>query len=134
MSDLRSNIAEALSDFRQIAALAHAEFLSDTITVELSESPHRPPSSLPSGKQAVYAYFWNGQALKVGKVGPKSTARYTSQHYNPRSAQSTLAGSRHNNPGKIGLQSLDIDEAGAWIKQHTGRVNLLIPANLGVAP
>lgn len=34
-----------------------------------------------------------GRVLKVGKAGPNSAARFTSQHYSPASARSTLAGS-----------------------------------------
>jgi hypothetical protein len=83
--------SEAITDFAKVVALAQAEFSADWITVEILEKPHNAPRTLPTGHMAVYAFFLNGQVLKVGKVGPKSAARYTSQHYNPASAGSNLA-------------------------------------------
>ena len=80
---------------------------------------------------AVYAFFLNGQALKVGKVGPKRAARYTSQHYNSASAKSTLARSILNNPGKMGAAELNPANVGSWIKHNTDRVNLLLPVTAG---
>lgn len=54
--------------------------------------PHKP-KSLPIGKMGVYIFIQDNRFLKIGKVGPKSSARFMSQHYNPKSAQSTLAAS-----------------------------------------
>lgn len=54
--------------------------------------PHQP-KSLPSHKMAIYTFWYEGKFLKIGKAGPNSNARFLSQHYNPRSAQSTLAAS-----------------------------------------
>src|SRR3984893_7794355 len=80
----------ALSDFANVAALAGTECDLSKIRVEVLNKPHKP-SGLPTGRMAVYCFFLNGQALKVGIAGPNSDARYRSQHYNPNSAQSTLA-------------------------------------------
>jgi hypothetical protein len=122
-------VATALGDFRQVAKLADAEFIADSITVEIMAKPHKAPTKLPSGKMAVYAFFLNGQALKVGT---KSVARYTSQHYNPESAKSTLAQSILKNAAKIGAAHLDPVSVGNWIRTHTDRVNLLAPTSLGL--
>jgi hypothetical protein len=132
MDALNELVLNAVGDFGKVAALAHAELSIDSIIVEIFRQPHRPPASLPSGKIAVYAFFHNGRALKVGKVGPKSAARYTSQHYNPASAQSTLAHSILVNAASVGASSIDDSTVGDWIRNHTDRVNLLLPASLGL--
>jgi len=131
MDDIDKLVSEALADFRNVAALADAAFIADSITVEIARSPHRQPKSLPPGKMAVYAFFLNGQALKVGKVGPSSNARYTSQHYNPKSAGSNLARSILANPAQVSVLGIDASGIGDWIRGHTDRVNLLAPASLG---
>jgi hypothetical protein len=132
MNTLDQLVSEALSDFGKVAALANAECLVESIRVEIAGRPHKAPGSLPTGKMAVYAFFLSGQALKVGKVGPKSAARYTSQHYNPASAGSTLAQSVLNNAIRVGAVGVDQTSVGQWIKNHTDRVNLLLPTDLGL--
>lgn len=91
MNTLNDLVSEAISDFGNVAALTRAPFTTDAIYVEIIPKPHKAPTTLPIGQMAVYAFFLNGQALKVGKVGPNSAARYTSQHYNSASAKSCLA-------------------------------------------
>lgn len=81
---------------------------------------------------AVYIFTHGQDVLKVGKVGPKSQARYTSQHYNPGSAQSTLAASMIADAERIGLGDADQAEIGNWIRTNVDRVNILLPASLGV--
>lgn len=133
MDALHQLVAAALEDFRKVAALAGAEFIAGSIAVEIAPKPHKAPATLPAGKMAVYAFFLDGQALKVGKVGPKSAARYTSQHYNPASAQSTLAHSILMNAEKVaGAAGVNASSVGAWIRTRTDRVNLLAPASLGM--
>src|ERR1700745_428202 len=124
-------IHEAMADFAKVAELAHAKFPAKTFTVEIAMKPHRAPATLPAGKIAVYIFFLQGQALKVGIAGPISKARYTSQHYNPRSANSCLARSILKNPGKLAV-SLTADSVGYWIEQNTDRVNLLAPVAFGL--
>jgi hypothetical protein len=75
---------------------------------------------------AIYS-FWHAEAwLKIGKVGPNSQARYISQHYNPGSAQSTLAKSLADDPHMKQMPSFDRNYPGDWIKKHTSRVNILL--------
>jgi hypothetical protein len=131
MDDIDKLVSDALADFRKVAVLADAAFIADSITVEITRNPHRQPKALPVGKMAVYAFFLNGQTLKVGKAGPSSNARYTSQHYNPNSAGSNLARSILAYPAKVGALGVDASGIGDWIKRHTDRVNLLTPASLG---
>jgi len=132
MVGLREIVEHALSDFERVAELARSPCAAAVIEVQVADPPHRQPSGLPIGKMAVYAFFHDGQALKVGKAGAKSAARYTSQHYNPNSAMSTLARSILTNPAKLGLTSLDDAAVGGWIRDNTARVNLLIPTSLGL--
>lgn len=131
MGNIDKLVSEALSDFQKVAALAGTEFIVDGIAVEIRLKPHRQPSGLPAGKLAVYTFFLNDQALKVGKVGLNSGARYTSQHYNPKSSRSNLARSILANPAKVGAVDVDESSVGDWIRRHTDRVNLLASSRLG---
>ena len=84
---------EVLADFATVARLAGVSLTPSDLRLEELPAPHAPPARLPAGHMAVYVFSFGADVLKVGKVGPKSQARYTSQHYNPGSAQSTLAAS-----------------------------------------
>lgn len=99
---------------------------SDDLKVERLSAPHMSPTRLPPGQMAVYAFWGDGAWLKIGKVGPKSNARYTSQHYLAGSAPSTLAASLLASPPKD--QSFSPDQVGAWLRERTCRLNILIPA------
>jgi hypothetical protein len=112
--------AVALRDFASVGALTGSACDLSKIRVEVLNKPHKP-SGLPTGKMAVYCFFFNGDALKVGIAGPNSDARYRSQHYNPNSANSNLAKSILAYPGKIGIS----------IKEHTDRINILLPDFFG---
>jgi site-specific recombinase XerC len=81
-------VSDALKDFAQVATLAHATIPLDQVRVEILGKPHKA-KDLPLGKMAVYSFFLNKRALKVGKVGPKGGPRFTYQHYTG-SALSTL--------------------------------------------
>jgi hypothetical protein len=77
-----------------IEALALADVHVNAHQIEKSDwgCPHKR-KPLPEGKMAVYTFFWEGRCLKVGKAGPNSGARYTSQHYLPGKSKSNLADS-----------------------------------------
>jgi hypothetical protein len=122
--------AVALGDFASAAVTAGTEWNVNKIRIEVAPKPHRP-SDLPIGRMAVYSFFLNRQALKVGIAGPKSGARYRSQHYNPNSAQSTLAGSILKQPKKVGIVAISASSVGDWIKANTDRINILLPASYG---
>ena len=116
----------AIDDFRTVALLAGIELPPDGITVEYLSAPHVPPTRLPPGKMAIYVFSSGGDVLKVGKVGAKSQARYTSQHYSPGSAMSTLAASILADRARFGL--IDVDEAsiGRWIRENVDRVSFVL--------
>jgi len=123
---------DAIHDFRQVAALAGVPLAPGAITIERLPAPHRPPSRLPSGKMAVYVFTYAGDTLKVGKAGANSQARYISQHYNPGSAQSTLAASILGERVRYGLTDTKDSDVGGWIKANVDRVNLLVDERAGI--
>jgi len=120
-------IKNAINDFITVANLAGDAISLDEITIEFLNAPHKPPSKIPVGKMAIYAFWWKGTWLKVGKVGAKSHARYISQHYTG-SAQSTLAGSIIKDPKMKVITNFTLKELSAWIKESTCRVNILMPS------
>lgn len=116
----------------RVAELAEARIARSDIEVETLKAPHRPPSRLPSGRMAVYVFSYGDTVLKVGKAGPNSGARYTSQHYNAASAPSTLAASLLKDGNEIGVSGLTVESAGDWIKKHTDRTNFTMRAECGM--
>lgn len=126
MGTWQLEIVAACDDFVKVAQLGGVAIRDGDLQLEFLTAPHRPPSRIPAGTMAVYAFWGDGCWLKIGKVGPNSHARYSSQHYLSGSAPSTLAGSLskcrliYDNP------SFDSGNIGGWIKQHTCRANLLL--------
>lgn len=127
MSSWRDQVTEALKDFVTVAKLAAARFDPAEIRVEFQDAPHRPPSSLPVGRMAVYGFCHEDKWLKIGKAGARSQARYTSQHYNPASARSTLAASLVADPTMASVAGFGAEKPGDWIKTNCCRVNILLP-------
>lgn len=121
---------KALDDFFRVSELAGINFNSSDLIVEYQTFPHRQPTCLPKGKMAIYAFWWNDKWLKIGKVGPNSGPRYTSQHYTG-SAMSTLSGSLANDPDMKLVSDFNINNPGEWINRNTSRVNILIPSEIG---
>jgi hypothetical protein len=126
------NTSEVLNDLVKVLRIAGIAYKEGDIQIEDLGVPHTPPKTIPEGKMAVYSFFYNGRALKVGKAGPKSKARYTSQHYSAGSARSTLAASLEKKPEIIGLVNSDVTDSKQWIKQNTQRINFIINNSLGV--
>lgn len=131
MSDWRQEIQSAMNDFSAVCKLAGVSFSSSALAIEFLTAVHRPPSRLPLGKMAVYAFHWNNTWLKIGIAGPKSNARYTSQHYNAESAPSTLAASLlKDEEFRIREPVAERDIAG-WIRSNANRANILFDETLG---
>ncbi len=127
MHPWRDEIATALAAFHAVAESAGCRISPGEIVVEFCDAPHSAPKRLPTGRVAVYGFWCGGAWLKVGKVGPKSNARYTSQHYLPGSAISTLAGSLTKCPEMRSTTGFVAERPGDWIRRSTCRVNILIP-------
>jgi hypothetical protein len=132
MTDWKAGIEEALKDFVAVASLARAPVGPEDHQVEYLEAPHTPPRHLPAGKIAVYGFWHDGEWLKIGMAGPKSNARYTSHHYNPNSAGSTLAASLVADPRMSGWPGFNPSAPGGWIKSATNRVNILLDSRHGM--
>ena len=113
-------------DFIVVAKLAGTSISKDEFEIEVLKKPHNAPSRLPRGKMAVYVFCTDDVTLKVGKVGPKSSARYVSQHYNPGSAKSTLAASLLSDAEVVARHGLTPGNISNWIKANTHRVNFLL--------
>ena len=129
------NTTALIHEFMQVASIAkatEAPLEESQIEIEFCNAPHRPPSRLPPGKMAVYVFTYGEVVLKVGKVGPNSNARYTSQHYNASSAPSTLAATLVKSGGEIEVTGLTDQSAGDWIRENTSRTNFLLNGKLGV--
>ena len=125
-------VNQLIADFASVAGLAGVSIPDSDVTSEVLRKPHVPPTALPPGKMAVYVFLWCDSCLKVGKVGPRSQARYTSQHYNPNSSNSNLAKSILKQGLDLGLPSLSDTTVGNWIKTETDRVNFLLDQKLGI--
>lgn len=128
MTDWRDDVDEALTAFLAVAELAGDPVSRSDLELEYLAAPHRPPPRLPAGRMAVYGFWGDGAWLKIGKVGPRSNARYTGQHYHARGAISTLAGSLARDPRMLAVAGFDPQAPGAWVRAATHRVNILLPA------
>ena len=67
--------------------------------------------------------------MKIGKAGPNSNARYTSQHYSVGAANSTLAASILKHGREIGISEAMEPNIGNWIKENTDRYNILLDSS-----
>ena len=122
-----------ITEFLSIAKLAGVNIPQGAVWLETLHKPHTPQSVLPQGSMAVYVFLWGDHCLKVGKIGPKSQARYMSQHYNPNSSSSNLAKSILRQKFELGFPHLTETNVGDWIKQNTDRINFLLDQNLGIS-
>lgn len=131
MSEWRTEIIGAIEDFLSAAEIAGKKLNHSDFEIEYLEAPHRSPSNLPKGKMAIYGFWYDGKWLKIGRVGPKSNARYTNQHYNPNGGRSTLAKSLLND-SSIWNGRVQPENIGEWIKNNTNRVNILLDSKHGL--
>lgn len=131
---LDAMVNDTLMRFYRAAAAANLPIPLGIIEIDWQYAPHEPPT-LPKNKMAIYAFFLDdGSCLKCGKVGPRSNARYTFQHYLPNSANSTLAASLLKH-GKILPHGADDEKSvGPWMRTSLDRVNFLLPADLKFGP
>ena len=125
--------AQLLADFLKVAALAGKSLSAEDIDVQHVKSPHVPPTKLPLGKMAVYVFSNKELVFKVGKAGPKSNARFCSQHYRAGSAPSTLAASLLKDGHSAAAYGLTRENAGIWIRQNTDKTNFLLRVECGIA-
>lgn len=129
---------ELIKDFGNAGSAAGTDGWPCEMRGEILSAPHRPPSSLPAGFGAVYAFALlasatapagGGRVLKVGKAGPNSSARFTSQHYSPASARSTLAGSIIKYPilwPWLGISAEDAVNIRSWMTANLDRIHIFV--------
>jgi len=129
MIDLKQEIA----DFLSVAKLSGVLISEKDVEIEVLNAPHQPPKVLPNKKMAIYIFFHGTECLKIGKVGPKSQARYTSQHYNPNSSNSNLAKSILKDKSMSNIKGISEDNVGKWIKTKTDRINIIVSDKLGIS-
>ena len=135
---MQLNLEELVKAFAEVSALAGIHLDAEELRTELLPAPHARPSSLPIGTQAVYAFICGQGCLKVGKAGPKTQARFTSQHYGSN-APSTLAKSIIRGRSRMlalvtpaaraEFETLDISSVGGWLERNTSRFHLFLPAS-----
>ncbi len=92
--------------------------------------PHNP-ENLPKDKMGVYTFIFKDEFLKIGKAGPRSNARFQSQHYNAGSAKSTLAASLINDKN-MSDYAITEENAGDWIKANTRRIDIIFDKKVGI--
>jgi hypothetical protein len=124
---MRQDPKKLIEDFVRVAALAGMPIAAEDIRHESVPAPHKS-QTLPRGFSAVYIFSLAADdriVLKVGKVGPKSNARFTSHHYLPSRAKSTVGasilGATERWP-ELGITiQLDESNIGAWLFANTAR-------------
>ena len=133
------NAERLKEEFLEAAKLARLE--CPEIEHEHQRAPHKA-HGLPQGKCAVYVFSLSARygqgctagehrVLKIGKAGPKTNARFQSQHYTG-SAPSTLHGSLLRTRvlwPYLGITNLVVDQTRGWIEENTDRDNFYLPGD-----
>lgn len=120
------NPNELIHDFVKVSIIAGTPVREDQIRHEVIRPPHSG-LRLPPNVYVVYAFSLSSNprvVLKVGKAGPKSVARFVSQHYLPRSCKSNVANSLCVETQvweQLGISGLNEDSAGEWLRAYTDR-------------
>lgn len=119
---------EIIQIIRNVTKAAGKEIPESLYIVNDLGVPH-VPEPLKPGYYGVYIFIYQDKFLKIGKVGPNSNARFISQHYSPKSANSTLAASILDDKDMRHLE-LNEDTIGNWIKNNCKRINVFLSAEL----
>lgn len=106
------DLKQEITDFLSVAKLSGVPISEKDVEIAILNAPHQPPKVLPKGKMAIYIFFHGTECLKIGKVGPKSQPRYTSQHYNPNSSNSNLAKSILKDKSMSKIEGVSEDNIG----------------------
>ncbi len=125
---MKSKIIKIMKFVEEISISLGYPITESDYYVEDMSCPHVQPRTLPKGYGAVYFFIFGDTVMKIGKVNPKSNARYVSHHYNC-SAPSTFAKSLLKD------QSMQLDHISVkqWILTNTQRINILIKEDKGKA-
>ena len=126
----KCKMKDAIAKFIEAIALAGITVPPQKIVVRDLGCPHKP-TSLPAGKMAVYCFRLGDIVLKIGKVGPNSSARFHTQHYLPGSSRSNLAKSLLADKSGPCWRMKD-GKIGAWMKQRLHRTDILLDTDLQI--
>jgi len=132
MSDWKADFENALNRFIKVTGLARASICQEDIQVDYLVAPRTPPSRFPKSKMAVYAFWLGGECLRIGLAGPSSNPRYTSQHYNTKSAQNTLAASLLKNTDISESPHFNRKSVGDWIESNCHSINIPLDTSHGM--
>lgn len=127
---MKKQIEEIMKKIEVLSKDLGYEISKDDYYIEDLGCPHCWPKKLPEGYAAIYFFFENGKALKIGKANYKSKARFTSQHYRVNSAKSTLAKSLLNDKQYGFNNEEDVRD---WLLKKTQRINVFVKAEKGKA-
>ncbi len=126
-----ANPRDLIRDFIQVSMIAGTPISENQIRHEVITPPHNG-LTLPSKNSVIYVFSLSSNpalVLKVGKAGPKSGARFVSQHYLPGSCTSNVAKSvcveRHTWE-LLGISSINEETVGAWLRAYTDRDHFFI--------
>ncbi|NNN10227.1 MAG: hypothetical protein HKL85_13675 [Acidimicrobiaceae bacterium] len=135
-------MSRLLEDFAIAGSKAGLFVGTPQIVHEHLPAPHRQPGSLPAGYVAVYVFSLSSlygsdcaadanRVLKVGKVGPNSSPRFSSQHYLPNSARRNLAKSLMTETvlwPYLGIDDLDEENVKQWMLRNLERDHFFVLA------
>lgn len=125
------NVKTIRAILAELAKLAGLTYSPDLVTIEIAVARHRRPTTLPSGKMAIYMFFHRGICLKVGRAYANSKARYVSHHYDPKSSRSNLAKSILKHRYDYEFIPSGSAHIGKWIENNMDRINILLLDDLG---
>ena len=125
---LADHLNTLLNGFVNAAQIGNYELCREDLILQFHPAPHNPVK-LADGKRAVYGFGVNDHWLKVGKAGGNSNARFQSQHYNPKSANSNLASSILKDVDSPIVPALSESAVGQWIKKNCYRFNVLFASH-----
>lgn len=115
----------------QICTLLGKSIDLSKIQIIDQKAPHRS-IKLKENSMAIYMFKYKDTFLKIGKVNSKSSARFTSQHYNPNSARSNLAKSILEDTAFCKKHSINENNIKEWIYENLDRIDILLDVSLGV--
>jgi len=138
--ETQEELDKLIEDFLDVARISGVPLSRHKIKLEILSVPHHRPTRLPTGKKAIYIFRCNECCLKIGKANPGSQARFTSQHYKPGRAPSTLAESILNSKGLLksklpSTMHVEIDRLSerdieSWIENNTTRYHFFVDADV----
>ena len=130
---MKQKINEVISKFNELSSTkVDVMFMEKGMT--------HIPTPLSKDRHGVYVFYNENNCFKVGKAGPNSQARWSSNHYHVyKTTRSSLAKSILYNKEKVkkyyqpvhyvGINRLDNTNIKEWMKSNLSRIELTISYN-----